>query len=105
MNEVNVDEHFLVRRVVEGGYIMNIAKMRSILAEVYTGASWKERVGTMSNEQVFAVYKRLERSGELYKHNRRTEHITPAFWDATGSPDSYITRDAQGRTVWITKGP
>ena len=80
---------------------MNIAKMRSVLAEVYTGASWKERVGTMSNEQVFAVYKRLERSGELYKHNRRTEH----HWNVTGSPDSYITRDAQGRTVWITKGP
>lgn len=80
---------------------MNIAKMRSVLAEVYTGASWKERVGIMSNEQVFAVYKRLERSGELYKHNRRTEH----HWNVTGSPDSYITRDAQGRTVWITKGP
>lgn len=85
---------------------MNIATMRTVLAEVYSGASWKERVGTMSNEQVFAVYKRLERTGELYKHNRRTEHIIPQnLWDATGSENSYITRDAQGRTVWITRGP
>ena len=81
---------------------MNIGSMREVLSNVYTGASWKERVGCMSNEQVFAVYKRLERCGELYEHNRRTEHITPPIFN---DQNSYVATDSEGRTVWIMRGP
>lgn len=52
---------------------MNIAIMRSALAEVYPRRGWKSRVADMSDEQVFATYKRMEREGQLYVHRMSSE--------------------------------
>ena len=77
---------------------MNVYTMRSALAEVYSGDSWKEKVKKMTDEQVLAVYKRLERAGQLFKHNRRTLHSDKPL------EAEYVIKDAQGRTVYISRG-
>ena len=92
---------------------MNTAKMRSALAEVYSGASWKDRVQCMSEEQVLATYKRMEREGQLFKHSRRTEHIhvnVPTnpdlpMYDPFFDLREHITTDSEGRVYYCSPGP
>lgn len=83
---------------------MNIYQMRTILADTYTGASWKDRVSCMSDDQVLAIYKRLEREGELYKHNRRTSH-DPTLPDIKIINYAYLTKDSEGRWIYCSPGP
>ena len=49
---------------------MTTDQMRSALVESYPGPRWKRRVQEMPEMQVLAAYKRLERQGELRKHDR-----------------------------------
>lgn len=73
---------------------MNVYTMRSALAETYTGESWKDRVKQMTDDQVIATYKKMERSGQLYKHDRRTVHDPPPI-----EPDYYIVTDQEGHKI------
>lgn len=84
---------------------MNIYQMRAILADVYTGSSWKDRVRYMSDDQVLAVYKRLERKGELYKHNRRTSHDPDDSALNFDTRKDYLTRDSEGRWIYCVPRP
>lgn len=78
---------------------MNVYKMRSALTDAYTGASWKDRVNHMTDDQVIAIYKRMERAGELYKHKRRTEPRQP------DNTQPRLVTDDQGRKFLIYDRP
>lgn len=85
---------------------MNVYKMRAVLAELYTGESWKDRVSRMPNEQVLAVYKRFERHGELYKHNRRTRRDFDQEEElANNIHRSYLVKDCEGRLFYCQPKP
>lgn len=75
---------------------MRICDMRKTVAETYSGLSWKDRVKHMPDDQVLAVYKRMEREGELRIHNRRSP------------PDSFVLeslmQDEEGRNVVFLRG-
>ena len=72
--------------------------MRNILCQCYAGASWKDRVRKMPEEQVVAVYKRMERHGELHPHNRRVPEQSVIEQPKFNEP--YY--DEQGR-IWVTR--
>lgn len=46
---------------------MTVDQMRNALAQIYSGPMWRLRVGGMSNRQVVAIYKSMEREGRLEK--------------------------------------
>lgn len=75
---------------------MRICDMRKTVAETYSGLSWKDRVKHMPDDQVLAIYKRMEREGELRIHNRRSP------------PASFILeslmQDEEGRNVVFLRG-
>ena len=45
---------------------MNIAAIRTAVADAYPRRGWRKKVLQMSDEQVFAIYKNMERNGRLY---------------------------------------
>lgn len=44
---------------------MNIQLMRAELAKAYSGDRWKKKVLAMTDNQVVAVYRRLQSEGKL----------------------------------------
>lgn len=59
---------------------MNTATMRAALAEVYPRRTWKARVKQMSEDQVVAVYKSMEREGRLFKHEKEQSRVSAYFY-------------------------
>ena len=47
---------------------MTTNQMRSALVQAYPGPKWKLKVSEMEDRQVFAVYKNMQRRGNLKKH-------------------------------------
>ena len=50
---------------------MNIATMRQAVADAYPRRGWKTKVINMSDEQVLAIYKSMERNGRLFNHAKQ----------------------------------
>lgn len=48
---------------------MNIATARQAIADAYPRRTWREKVKKMSDNQVLAIYKSMERDGRLFKHS------------------------------------
>ena len=71
---------------------MTIDAMRSALVATYSGTKWKNRVEHMPDFQVVAVYKRLERSGELKKSHISTQAKKPDL--------EHLSVDEEGRLVY-----
>ena len=46
---------------------MKIDQMREEIARVYAGPAWRYRVMTMSDRQIFAIYKDMERKNRFGK--------------------------------------
>ena len=47
---------------------MNIATMRSAVADAYPRRTWREKVQNMSDEQVLAIYRSMSNDGRLFTH-------------------------------------
>lgn len=67
---------------------MTVDKMRCKVAEAYEGPVWRFKVQEMSNRQVIAVYKDMERRGVFEpkktpknKLNKEPECIQMTIWD------------------------
>ncbi len=52
---------------------MNVEKMRSALAEVYSSPKWRLRLQQMPDRQIVAIYKNMESRGNLRKHPKKKE--------------------------------
>ena len=52
---------------------MNIASIRTAVADAYPRRGWREKVKKMSDEQVFAMYKSMERNGRLFNHAKKDD--------------------------------
>lgn len=50
---------------------MNTATMRTALADAYPRRTWRHKVMNMSEAQVVAIYKNMERTGQLFDHIRK----------------------------------
>ena len=50
---------------------MDVEKMRSTLAELYTGPGWKLRCQQMPDRQIVAIYKDMEKKGRLKQNAKR----------------------------------
>ena len=46
---------------------MNTATMRTALADAYPRRTWRRKVMNMSEAQVVAIYKNMERTGQLFQ--------------------------------------
>jgi len=49
---------------------MNIECMRAQLCEVYPYPRWRQKVACMHESQVVAIWKRLAKRDELYRHEK-----------------------------------
>ncbi len=49
---------------------MNITSIRCAVADAYPRRTWREKVKEMSDEQVLAIYKSMERDGRLFDHTK-----------------------------------
>lgn len=52
---------------------MNVEKMRSALAEAYSGPKWRLKLQQMPDRQIVAIYKNMESRGNLKKHSKKKE--------------------------------
>lgn len=50
---------------------MNIAAVRTAVADAYPRRGWRKKVMQMSDEQIFGIYKSMERDGRLFKHSKK----------------------------------
>ena len=58
---------------------MNIATMRIAVADSYPRRGWREKVKRMPEEQILAIYKRLEREGKLKDNLKEKQKKDPTY--------------------------
>lgn len=56
---------------------MNIAAVRTAVADAYPRRGWRKKVMQMSDEQIFGIYKSMERDGRLFKHSKKKPASKP----------------------------
>lgn len=61
---------------------MTLNAMRTALAEVYPGPKWRLKCQTMEDRQVLAIYKSMERKGQLNKKRQKKKHNEPGIFKA-----------------------
>jgi hypothetical protein len=52
---------------------MTDAQLREFVASLYPGKKWQRRVASMSDRQIYAIYKAKQKYDEEHKHEKKEE--------------------------------